>query len=557
MVKEDVNIATAANAFWLTLQSSAWSDIKGLAYLDGATYSDSYWGQEPAAKQSKVQRLGNTNCSPLIYYKNPSVIYPPSPHPRDDIALPALTIFGGIVSGLPNGQSLTLARNYSNQSFEVSANGYFQFILSTYVIRGYSITISSMPSGYNCIFNNGTRTVDTTNPDLGNISIVCSAPYTYNVSGTLSGLDAGQTITLSNNDNDPITLSANGAFNFTKPIPAGTIYSVSIQQEPDYKLCKVSQGSGTSQSNVSNININCRSLIIETLAIGDSNKWPAPYPFYNVVGLAVDSVGNVFFNDQLAAVVRKLSPDGTVSTFAGSTDLRLPYGGLPIDGPRESVGFYYLRDLTLDVNGNIFVADDVNVRKIDTNGNVTLYAGGAFAGMGDGNAFWNLLAITIDKNDNLYVTDGSNIRLKKITPTREVTTLAGTRDYSTSNPCSPVFCSPKGVAVDAAGNVYVADSGYNKIRKITPSGTFSTLAGNGESSSINGKGSSVSFDYPTSVAVDTNGFIYVADYSGIRKINPSGYVSTLTNINANKLAVDSKGDIYYSNGAKIQKISMQ
>jgi hypothetical protein len=272
------------------------------------------------------------------------------------------------------------------------------------------------------------------------------------VSGTLTGLDSGQTITISNNGNDPITLSANGAFNFTKPIQAGTTYSVTIQQEPNYKLCKVTQGSGTGVSNVSNVNINCRPLIIETLAIGDRNKFPAPYPFYSVVGLTVDSVGNVFFNDQLAAVVRKLSPDGTVSTYAGSTDLRLNYGVLPIDGPKESVGFYYLRALTLDLNGNIFVADDENIRKIDTKGNVTLYAGGAMAGMGDGGVFWNLLAITIDKNDNLYVIDGSNIRLKKITPSRDVTTLAGTRDYTTSSPCSPVFCSPLGVAVDAAGN---------------------------------------------------------------------------------------------------------
>jgi hypothetical protein len=171
MVNEDARVKAVADELWFALKRSFWSNIYGLAYFDlGGIYDG-----PQSHKQSKVQRLGNTNCSPLIYYKNPSVINPPLHHPRYQTALPAFTTFSGIVSGLPNGQSLTLARIDSNQSLEVSANGYFEFILSSDQISGYSITISSMPSGYNCIFNNGWRTVEyMMMADLGNISIVCS-----------------------------------------------------------------------------------------------------------------------------------------------------------------------------------------------------------------------------------------------------------------------------------------------------------------------------------------------------------------------------------------------
>jgi hypothetical protein len=215
MVKEDVSVKAVADAFWLALQSSAWSDIAGLAYLDGAQDNSS------APQQANVQRLKNTNCSPLINYKNTSVTIPP-----------------------------------------------------TQPLNPIQITPATTPSV--------PTPAPTPTPNIP----------TYNVSGTLSGLDAGQTITISNNDNDPITLSANGAFNFTKQIPAGTTYSVSIQQEPNYKLCKVTQGSGTSQSNVNNVSVECLTPMVTSLAgsgvTGSANGTGAAASFNRPFGVAVD-----------------------------------------------------------------------------------------------------------------------------------------------------------------------------------------------------------------------------------------------------------------------------
>ena len=164
----------------------------------------------------------------------------------------------------------------------------------------------------------------------------------------------------------------------------------------------------------------------------------------------------------------------------------------------------------------------------------------------------------------MYVADTNNHLIRKITPTGVVTTLAGSGELGGANGTGDAarFGHPFGVAVDSSGNVYVADSYNNLIRKITPAGVVSTLAGSGGTGSANGTGTAASFFSPTGIAVDSSGNVYVAELANhlIRKITPAGVVSTLagSGVSGNAygtgtaasfaspygVAVDSSGSVY-------------
>jgi sugar lactone lactonase YvrE len=170
---------------------------------------------------------------------------------------------------------------------------------------------------------------------------------------------------------------------------------------------------------------------------------------------------------------------------------------------------------------------------------VTTFAGSETAGTADGvgtaASFSYLGGIAVDAAGNVYVSDSGNHKIRKITPTGVVTTLVGGggSGYNGSGSADGTgtaanFNTPGGVAVDSIGNIYVADSGNHKIRKITPAGVVTTLAGSGAAGSANGTGASASFRSPSSVAVDASGNVYVADIGNnkIRIISPAGVVTT-------------------------------
>ena len=171
---------------------------------------------------------------------------------------------------------------------------------------------------------------------------------------------------------------------------------------------------------------------------------------------------------------------------------------------------------------------------------VTTLAGSETAGTADGvgtaASFSYIGGIAVYATGNVYVTDSGNHKIRKITPTGVVTTLAGGggSGYNGSGSVDGTgtaasFNSPKGVAVDSIGNIYVADTGNNKIRKITPAGVVTTLAGSGAEGSTDGTGANSSFSWPSSVTVDSSGNVYVADSgnSKIRIISPAGVVTTI------------------------------
>ena len=259
---------------------------------------------------------------------------------------------------------------------------------------------------------------------------------------------------------------------------------------------------------------------------GAAARFDSPY------GVATDAGGNVYVSDRFNGTIRKISPAGVVTTFAGKR-----FGA---DGTGAEASFDGPRGLATDASGNVYVADQSNntIRKITPAGVVTTLAGTAGrAGSADGTGaaarFSLPSAVATDADGNVYVVDRSNHTIRKITPAGVVTTLAGTAGSSGSadgTGAAARFNFPLGVATDVNGNVYVADQSNNTIRKITPAGVVTTLAGTaGTSGSADGTGAEARFDKPEGVATDVSGNVYVADINNdtIRKITPAGVVTTL------------------------------
>jgi sugar lactone lactonase YvrE len=302
-------------------------------------------------------------------------------------------------------------------------------------------------------------------------------------------------------------------------------------------------------------------------------------------GIARDAQGNVYVADSGNGVIRKVTAQGEVMTFAGSVSAR---GS--VDGTGTAARFYWPTGITIDAAGNLFVTDETNnnIRKITPSGIVTTVAGdaslpGGPGGSNDGTGmaakFNRPSGIAVDLAGNLYVSDTGNQMIRKITPAGVVTTLAA------NNPSVPVesrlLSGPRGLAVDVSGNVYVVDSAadgevpcgpncYNAaaaVRKITPQGVVTTFAGkhgvmkisyrdgkgfvdNPDAVARDGVGTEARFEGPMNgIAIDATGNLYVNTSGPVRKITQEGIVSTLPNKNGGShgrdwLALDPAGKLY-------------
>ena len=252
----------------------------------------------------------------------------------------------------------------------------------------------------------------------------------------------------------------------------------------------------------------------------------------------MDDAGNVYVADTANNTIRKITPNGVVSTLAGISG---SHGSA--DGIGGNARFWAPFGIAVDRSGNVYVADTGNntIRKITPNGVVSTLAGlaghpGSKDGIGTIAQFRNPWGVAVDDAGDVFVADMSNDTIRKITPTGVVTTLAGQAGMTGSVDgfgSQARFNSPYGVATDNAGNVYVSDSANDTIRKITPSGVVSTLAGlSGHAGSTNGNGNDARFWNPQGLAVDDKGNIYVADTGNntVRKITPMGVVTTLAGL---------------------------
>jgi sugar lactone lactonase YvrE len=266
-------------------------------------------------------------------------------------------------------------------------------------------------------------------------------------------------------------------------------------------------------------------------------------------GIALDANGNIYVADTGNQVVRKITSAGVVSTLAGQPGI---FGAA--DGPGATALFAYLQGLATDAAGNVYVADSGNntIRMITPAGVVSTLAGtaqvtGSSDGVGPAAQFNHPDAVALDAAGNIYVADTDNFTIRVIDSTQTVTTLAGTpgvEGWADGTGAAAEFDTPSGLAVDIAGNIFVADTFSGTIRMITPAAVVTTVAGSAYvTGSVDGTGGAASFNTPWDVAVDSGDNLYVADFGNhtIRKINPPAVVSTLAGLAPHPGSADGTG----------------
>ncbi|GGP27892.1 NHL repeat-containing protein [Silvimonas amylolytica] len=371
------------------------------------------------------------------------------------------------------------------------------------------------------------------------------------IGGVLHGLQALTALQLQNNGADTLVLTANGAFSFATP---GRVYAVTVATQPSgFQWCSVANGVGSTLFSLNTVDVSCASAVGFVSTIAGSANTPGRQDaqgstarFYYPLGLAVDHAGTVYIADFYNQQIRKMTADGTVSTLAGSG----AYGHTDAQGTNAS--FFFPEGVAVDAAGNVYVVDTDNyvIRKIAPDGTVSTLAGypgtqGSSDGQGAGASFNLPGGIAVDSNGVVYVADTENHEIRKVLADGTVSTLAGSTAPGAADGTGAAasFNEPAAVAVDQNGNVFVADASNNEIRKITPAGTVSTIAGSTTAGSADGTGSAAAFNSPHGIAVDAYGNLYVADLNNrsIRKISPGGVVSTLANANGSPGVADGKG----------------
>ena len=294
--------------------------------------------------------------------------------------------------------------------------------------------------------------------------------------------------------------------------------------------------------------------------------------FNNPQGVVADSQGNIYVADSFNNYIRKITPDGTVTTFAGNGTAGYA------DGPAASAEFYGPAGLNIDGQGNLIVSDVGNnvIRKIDATGNVTTYTGSGNAGYNGGtdNAFVyynNPIDAAVTADGTMYIADKGNNAIRKVTPLAAlVSTLAGNRTAGFVDTIGTVayFNQPSAIAIDGSGNAFVADLGNYALREVSPAGRVTTLAGNPKQTKL--------INLPSGLAFDAGGNLFITDEGGrileytknavlyvlAGKLNTAGYkdgtgLAALFN-NPQGITVDASGNIYIAdqNNNCIRKITL-
>jgi sugar lactone lactonase YvrE len=255
-------------------------------------------------------------------------------------------------------------------------------------------------------------------------------------------------------------------------------------------------------------------------------------------GVSADASGDIYVADTGNSVIRNVDPSGKIITIAGNGSLG--YGG--DGGPATSASLYRPYRVVADSSRNVYISDFYNnrIRKVDASGTITTVAGTGTQGYnGDGipaiaAELSNPSGVAVDAAGNIYIADTGNNRIRKINTSGAISTIAGTGFAGVLGDGGPATMAqvnePEGVAVGSSSNVYIVDYGNSKIREIDASGTISTIAGTGSIgySGDGGLATAASLNQPTGVAVDSAGIVYIADNQNcrIRRVDTSGIITT-------------------------------
>jgi sugar lactone lactonase YvrE len=357
-------------------------------------------------------------------------------------------------------------------------------------------------------------------------------PAHYTLAGTLAGLPPEMQVTLLNNGADALNLGANGAFRFAVNLDADSPYLVSVGAQPFWQSCHVANASGLARANVNNVEVQCQpaqgalSILAGTGSPGYADGPALAAAFNQPAGVAVAPNGDIIVADHGNAVLRRISVAGVVDTLAGNAALR---------GATAGTGFAAVftspQGLSTDALGNVIFADNGIdlVWRVDNLGDAAILAGGArrpgiVNGTGTAAGFNNPYGVASDTGGNVYVADTSNNAIRQITAAGVVTTLLapGAAGVGSLN-------SPRGIALDSRGNLFIANTFSSTILELPPGGAPSILAGSGNNQFADGVGAAASFFYPTGIAVDPSGILFIADTlnCSIRMITPPNLVSTV------------------------------
>jgi uncharacterized protein (TIGR03437 family) len=267
-------------------------------------------------------------------------------------------------------------------------------------------------------------------------------------------------------------------------------------------------------------------------------------------GLAIDGAGNIYIADTQNFRVRKVNPAGMITTVAGNgVNAGSGDGGQALNASISDV-----TGVAVDPAGNLYITDDSSrrIRKVTPNGIITTIAGLGVQGFsGDGGPATAALvgravAVALDSAGNLYFADSVNQRVRKIDRNGIITTVAGTGIDGYTGDGGPATAAqlgfPIGVAVDGAGNLYIADGDNNRVRKVTPAGIISTVAGNGNGGFAGDGGQAInaSINIPSDLAVDAAGNLYIADAGNnrVRRVDTSGIITTVAGTSDNGYSGD-------------------
>jgi sugar lactone lactonase YvrE len=440
-------------------------------------------------------------------------------------------------------------------------------------------------------------------------------PALYTIGGTLSGLSANASLTLSNNGGDSLTLTADGAFQFATGLASNAAYSVAITTAPGGEKCGLLNATGMVAGNVSNVMVACAVPELQLVAGGLGGSGNADGPatgarFYYPLDVGYDAAGNWYISDAYNKTVRKVDLSLNVTTLAGS-----PGQQGTTDGTGPAARFSNPSGLAVDLSGIVYLVDaGVNtIRRIDTTGVVTTLAGtpnvsGTNDGTGPAAQFENPQGIRLDASGMLYLSD--NNRIRKITPQGVVTTVftgaaqlvglaldgsghayvanLGAKSLDvvnlaagTSSALAGGLNGPVGVALAptgtlSAGTTYVSNGAYSAtIQSVASDGTVSPFAGSTTAyGNVDGQGAAALLWNPIFMVAEPTGTVLFADAgdSEIRQFTPDATVTTRVGLGAHPgningtgpearfdnpeaLAADTSGNLYLSDSYGLRKVT--